>query len=86
MFYLYWILFFLDYGKINVRIKIWKRHKLNPPSPKRRSDNIFRSKVDLRVAPQRSLYWGNPVKKLQKSLICDLQTYKFCSWGVIYIN
>ena len=38
MVYLYWILFFLknfhDYGKIDVRIKILKCHKLNPPPPK----------------------------------------------------
>ena len=31
-------------------MQILKRHKLNPPAPKRRSD-VFRSKIDLRVAP-----------------------------------
>ena len=55
MLYLYWILFFLKnflgYEKIDVIIQILKRHKLNPRSQKRRSD-IFRTKVDLRVAPK----------------------------------
>ena len=55
MLYLYWILFFLknflDYEKIlKVYIQILKRHKLNSPPPKRRSD-VFHSKIDLRVAP-----------------------------------
>ena len=54
MLYLYWILYFLknflDYEKINVRIKILKRHKLNPPPPKCCSV-VFCSKIDLRVAP-----------------------------------
>ena len=30
---------------------IFKRHKLNPPPPKRCSD-VFRSKIDLWVAPK----------------------------------
>ena len=54
MLYLYWILFFLkiflDYEKIDVRIQILKRHKLNTPPQKRHSD-VFRYKIDLRVAP-----------------------------------
>ena len=54
MLYLYWILFFLknflDYEKIDARIQILKRHKVIPPPPKRRSD-VFRSKIDLRLAP-----------------------------------
>ena len=53
MLWFYWILFFLknvpDYEKIDIRIQISKRCKLNPPPRKRRSD-VFRSKVDLRVA------------------------------------
>ena len=52
MFYFYWILFFLknflDYEKIDVRIQILKRQKLNPIPPKRRSD-VFHSKFDLCV-------------------------------------
>ena len=54
MFHLYWILFlwknFLYYGKIDVRIQILKRLKINPPLKKRRSD-VFRSKIDLRETP-----------------------------------
>ena len=54
MLYLYWILFFLknflDYENIDIRIQILKCHKLNPSPPKYRTD-VFRSKIDLRVAP-----------------------------------
>ena len=59
MLYMYWNLFFLknvlDYEKIGVRVHILKRHKLNSSPPKRRSD-VFRSKIDLRVAPKISLF------------------------------
>ena len=54
MFHLYWILFlwknFLDYAKIDVRIQILKRLKINPPLGKRRS-GVSRSKIDLRETP-----------------------------------
>ena len=68
---LYWILFFLiyflDYEKIDVRIQILKPHKLNPPPPKRRSD-VFRSKIDLRVAPYTKNYPGRRTQKSVKHL------------------
>ena len=59
MLYLYWILFFLknfmDHKKTDVRIQLLKGHKLTPTPthspPKRRSD-VFRSKIDLQVAPK----------------------------------
>ena len=55
MLYLYWILVFLknilDYEKVNVRIQVLKRHKLHTLPPKRRSE-VFRSKIDLGVAPK----------------------------------
>ena len=59
MLYLYWILFFLknfmDHKKIDVRIQLLKGHKPTPTPthspPKRRSD-VFRSKIDLQVAPK----------------------------------
>ena len=48
MLYLHWILFFLkdflDYEKINIWIQTLKRHKLT------RHSDVFRSKIDLRVA------------------------------------
>ena len=51
---LYWILLFLknflDFEKIDVRIQILNRHKLNLSPQKPRSD-VFRSKIDLQVAP-----------------------------------
>ena len=56
MVYLYWILFslknFLDYEKIDVRIQVLKCHKLTRPTPHpKRHSEVFRSKIDLRVAP-----------------------------------
>ena len=54
MLYLYLISFFLKnflaYEKIDVRIQILKRHKVNPPYAKRLGC-VFRPKVDLRVGP-----------------------------------
>ena len=56
---MYWILFFvknvLDYGKVDVRLQILKRHKLNPPPPKGCSD-VCRSKIGLRAAPKIYLF------------------------------
>ena len=54
--YMYWILFFLknfvDYEKIDVRIQILKRHKLNPqPTPKTSSQWRFSFKIGLQSGP-----------------------------------
>ena len=50
----YWILFLvenvLDYEKIDVRIQSFKRHKLNPLTPKM-SQKVFRFRINLGVAP-----------------------------------
>ena len=56
MLYLYWILFFwknfIDYENIYVIVQILQCHWLNPLPPKCRSD-VFRSKMSLRVAPNK---------------------------------
>ena len=41
------------------------------------------AKTDKLRRHKRSSYCGNWVKKNGKSVICDLQTYKFCNYGII---
>ena len=76
MLYLYWILFFLenflDYEKLDVRIKILKCHKLTPPPPKRRSD-VFRSKIDLRVAPYYMENFCDPFYHCRKRIVTEIE-------------
>ena len=79
MLYLYWILVFLknilDYEKVNVRIQVLKRHKLHTLPPKRRSE-VFRSKIDLGVAPK------NGSKNELSEMSLDLQA----SYPLLFIK
>ena len=77
MVHLHWILLFLknflDYETVNVWIQVLKRHKLNLAHPKRRS-GVFRSKIDLSVAPKAmkvSAHFKNLVSHLLPNSWCN---------------
>ena len=82
MLYLYSILFFLKnfYEKIDVRIQILKRQKLNPQYTQnsKRSSDVFRSKIDLRVEPYQP---GKEILALTSHLFYSKSNQ---IWGLYY--